>query len=75
MSVAIKDKEELKFEFITTSSGKPRAVILSIADWEKISETLNIMSSKKFMKSLDRAKRQLREGVRLLSFEETFANL
>ena len=75
MSVAIKDKEELKFEFITTSSGKPRAVILSIADWEKISEILDIMSSKKLTKSIDRAKKELREGVRLLSFEETFANL
>ena len=70
-----KTESTLKFEFITTPSGKPRAVILSIADWEKISETLNIMSSKELIDSIGRAKNELKKGVRLLSVKETFANL
>jgi|AntAceMinimDraft_3_1070362.scaffolds.fasta_scaffold08216_4 PHD/YefM family antitoxin component YafN of YafNO toxin-antitoxin module len=68
-------KTKFKLEFITTPSGQPRAVILNINDWEQISETLNIMSSKELTESIDRAKKQLKKGVRLLSFEETFADL
>jgi PHD/YefM family antitoxin component YafN of YafNO toxin-antitoxin module len=62
-------------EFITTSEGKPKSVILSIDDWKRISETLKIMSSKELMQSVRRAKQQLRTGTKLLSLEEVMDNL
>lgn len=62
-------------DFITTSEGKPKSVILSIDDWKRISETLKIMSSKELMQSVKRAKQQLRTGTKLLSLEEVMDNL
>ncbi len=64
-----------KVEFITTSEGKPKSVVLSLEDWKRVSETLKIMSSKELMQSIRRAKQQLRAKTKLLSFEEVFENL
>jgi PHD/YefM family antitoxin component YafN of YafNO toxin-antitoxin module len=71
----VKTLELPKFEFITTSEGKPKSVVLSLEDWERISETLKIMSSKELIQSIKRAKQQLRTKTKLLSFEEVFENL
>lgn len=62
-------------EFITTPEGKPKSVVLSFEDWERISETLKIMSSKELLKSIRLAKQQLRKGIKLLSFEDVFGKL
>jgi PHD/YefM family antitoxin component YafN of YafNO toxin-antitoxin module len=64
-----------EIEFITTPEGKPKSVILSIADWQRISETLKIVSSKELMQSVKRAKQQIRRKTRLLSFDDVFGNL
>lgn len=64
-----------EIEFITTPEGKPRSVVLSLEDWKRINETLKIMSDKELMRSIRRAKQQLRDGTRLLSFEEVLENL
>ena len=71
----LKPLELPKVDFITTQEGKPKSVVLSIDDWKRISETLKIMSSKELMKSIKRAKHQLRSGVKLLSLEEVMENL
>jgi hypothetical protein len=39
----LKTLELPKVEFITTPEGKHKSVVLSIDDWERISETLKIM--------------------------------
>ncbi len=72
MSKALKSPE---IEFITTSEGKPKSVVLSLEDWKRVSETLKIMSSKELMQSIRQAKQQLRAKSKLLSFEEVFENL
>lgn len=59
-------------EFITTPEGKPKSVVLRFEDWERISETLKIMSSKELLQSIRRAKQQLLKKVKLLSFEDVF---
>jgi PHD/YefM family antitoxin component YafN of YafNO toxin-antitoxin module len=71
----LKPLELPKVEFITASDGKPKAVVLSLADWKRISETLKIISNKGLIKSIRRAKQQLRKGAKLLSFDEVFKNL
>ena len=62
-------------EFITSSEGKPKSVVVSIEDWKRITETLKIMSNKELLQSIRRAKQQLQSGAKLLSFEEVFENL
>lgn len=71
----LKTLELPKIEFITTPEGKPKSVVLNLEDWERISETIKIMSSKKLIKSIRRAKKQLRTKTKLLFFEEVFRNL
>lgn len=71
----LKTLELPKIEFITTPEGKPKSVVLNLEDWERISETLKIMSSKELIQSIRRAKKQLRTRAKLLSFEEVFRNL
>ena len=61
--------------YIATPSGKPKDVIISIRDWKKLVETLQIMSSKKLLNSINKAKRQLRTKTNLLSYNEVFNNL
>ncbi len=64
-----------KVEYITSTEGKPKAVVLSIEDWKRITETLKIMSSKELMQSIRRAQKQLRESAKLLSLKEVMENL
>ncbi|MDO9288669.1 MAG: hypothetical protein Q7T83_07750 [Thermodesulfovibrionales bacterium] len=71
----LKTLELPKVEFIATPEGKPKSVVLSLKDWERVSETLKIMSSKELMQSIRRAKKELRAKAKLLSFNEVFENL
>lgn len=71
----LKTLELPKVEYITSTEGKPKSVVLSLEDWERISETLKIMSSKDLMQSIRRAKKQLRGNVKLLSLKEVLENL
>ncbi len=71
----LKTLELPKVEFITTPEGKPKSVVLSFKDWERVSETLKIMSNKELMQSIRRAKKELRAKAKLLSFDEVFENL
>ena len=71
----IKPLELPKVEFITSPEGKPKSVVLSIKDWERITETLKIMSNKELMNSIKRAKQQLRSGTKLHTLKEGLENL
>lgn len=71
----LKTFELPKVEFITTPEGKPKSVVLSLKDWERISETLKIMSSKELMQSIRQAKQQLHNRIKLLSLKEVLENL
>lgn len=62
-------------DYVASVNGKPKAVIMSIEDWERISGTLKILSNKEFAVSLARARRQLKDKVKLLSHQEVFGDL
>ena len=64
-----------RIEYIASSNGKPKAIILDLKDRERIAETLKILSNKKLTASIVRARRQLRRRVRLLTHSEVFGNL
>jgi len=59
-------------EFITTNKGEPKSVIVDVKDWQRIVETLKIISSKKLRQSIAIAKKELHRGAKLLTLEETF---
>lgn len=71
----LKTLELPKVEYITSTEGKPKSVVLSLEDWKRITETLKIMSNKELMQSVRRAKRQLRRNAKLLSLKEVIENL
>lgn len=73
--IKVKALELPEVEFITSSEGKPKAVVVSIKDWKRISETLKIMSAKELMASIRRARKELRSGTKLLTKKEVFENL
>ena len=56
----LKALELPKVEYITSTEGKPKSVVLSLEDWKRITETLKIMSNKELLQSIRRAKKQLR---------------
>lgn len=62
-------------EYITSSEGRPKAVVLNIEDWKRITETLKIMSNKELIRSIRRAQKQLRGTAKLLSIKEVMENL
>lgn len=64
-----------KVEYITSTEGKPKSVVVSLEDWKRITETLKIMSNKELMQSIRRAKKQLRCKTKLLSLKEVLENL
>lgn len=64
-----------RIEYIASSNGKPKAVILDIKDWERIAETMKILSTRELTASIARARKQLRRKTRLLTHREVFSNL
>lgn len=71
----LKTLELPKIEYLTSTEGKPKSVVISLEDWKRISETLKIMSNKALMQSIKRAKQQLRNSAKLLSLKEVMENL
>jgi prevent-host-death family protein len=56
---------------VISKRGKPEAVLMCIDDYEGWLETVEIMSSKKVLKDIEAAKKELRRG-KGHSFEEVF---
>ena len=56
-------KVDLYHETVTiTKNGVPTGVLLGIQDFESLLETIEILSDKKIMKSLERSRKQARIG-------------
>ncbi len=57
--------------FVISKNGKPKAVIMSIDEYEGWLETLEIMSDKKALKEIQEARKEL-AGGKSYTFEEVF---
>lgn len=55
--------------YVITRHGKPEAVLLSEEDYESLLETLDILSDKKLMKDIKKAKEEIRKG-KVVSWEK-----
>lgn len=67
----VEDVEKTFERCIVTRKGKPAVVILSIAEFRSLLETVAVMADKKLLKKIKQAKKDIEEG-RVYSYEEVF---
>lgn len=61
------DKRWLRY--VVTKNGKPKAIVLSMAEWEELMETFSVMRDRKLVAELKRGLEQVKSG-KTYSFEE-----
>ena len=49
-------------EYVITVNGYPAAILMSVAEYESLKETLEILSDKKLVKSILQGEREMRQG-------------
>ncbi len=63
------DREE---EIVVTRKGKPAAVLVNFAEYERLKATLDVLSDPDLMDQIRRSRRFYAAGKRGLSFEDVF---
>lgn len=63
---------EREDEIVVTRNGRPAAVIVSYEEYERLKETLDVLSDEALMKQIRAGERYLARGGKGLSFEEVF---
>lgn len=64
--------EEREEEIVVTRKGKPAAVLVNYAEYERLKETLDVLSDPVLMRQIHRSQRFYAGGGKGLSFEEVF---
>lgn len=64
--------EEREEEVVVTRKGKPAAVLVNYAEYERLKETLDVLSDPALMGQIRRSQRFYARGRKGLSFEELF---
>ena len=64
--------EEREEEVVVTRRGKPAAVPVNYAEYERLKETLNVLSDPQLMKQIRQSRRFYAAGAKGLSFEDVF---
>ncbi len=49
-------------EFVITVNGKPAAVLISVAEYESLKETADVLSDKKLIKQLIKSEKEIADG-------------
>lgn len=65
----VAEREE---EVVVTRNGRPAAVLLNYAEYERLKETLDVLSDPDLMRQVRRSKKFYARGARGLSFEDVF---
>ena len=65
----VEDREEV---IIVTRNGKPAAVLLNYGEYERLKETLDVLSDHDMMRQIRSSERYFAKGGKGLSFEEVF---
>ena len=64
--------EEREEEVVVTRKGKPAAVLVNYAEYERLKATLEVLSDSELMQQVRRSQRFYASGRKGLSFEEVF---
>jgi antitoxin YefM len=70
-SKLLKRVREQRESFVISQRGKVEGILLSIEEYESLIETLEILSDRELMRSIDKG-RMDDESAKLYSFDETF---
>ena len=65
----VAEREE---EIVVTRKGKPAAVLVNFAEYERLKATLDVLSDARLMDQIRRSRRFYASGKRGFSFEEVF---
>lgn len=65
----VQEREE---EIVVTRKGKPAAVLVNYGEYERLKETLDVLSDADLMKQIRRSRRFYAAGGKGLSLEEVF---
>lgn len=64
--------EQREEEIVVTRKGKPAAVLVNYAEYERLKETLEVLSDPALMRQIRRSQQFYAKGGKGLSFEEVF---
>ena len=67
--VGVLEREE---EVIVTRNGRPAAMLVNIQEYERLKETLDVLSDPDMMRQIRAGERYLAKGGKGLSFEQVF---
>lgn len=65
----VMEREE---EVVVTRNGRPAAVIVNVDEYERLKETLDVLSDPDLMRQIRASERYFAKGGKGLSFEEVF---
>ena len=65
----VMEREE---EVVVTRNGKPAAVLVNVEEYERLKETLDVLSDPDLMRQIRTSERYFAKGGQGLSFEEVF---
>lgn len=65
----VAEREE---EIVVTRNGKPAAMLVSYAEYERLKETLDVLSDPELMRQIRQSEADIAAGKKGLSFEEVF---
>jgi prevent-host-death family protein len=68
----VSDVDEREEEIVVTRKGKPVAVVVNYAEFERLKDTLEVLADPELMRQIARSKAFFSRGGRGLSFEELF---
>ena len=64
--------EEREEEVVVTRNGRPAAVLVSYAEFERLKETLDVLSDPGLMRQIEESRAFYASGRKGLSFEDVF---
>jgi len=65
----VSEREE---EVVVTKNGKPAAVLVNYAEYERLKETIDVLSDPDLMRQIRTSQRYFAKGAKGLSFEDVF---
>jgi prevent-host-death family protein len=67
--VGVQEREE---EIVVTKNGRPAAILVNYDDYERLKETLGVLSDQDIMRQISQSQRFYRRGRKGLAFEDVF---
>ena len=64
--------EEREEEIIVTKNGRPAAVLVNVQEYERLKETLEVLSHPVLLKQISQSRTFYRSGKKGLTFEDVF---